>query len=215
MRTRYFSGLHLVLPKSLNSLVETLPIFTTVWCVWYPFDKQLAAVITHLWCRNKYIFSVSVFLIFIKRCSSTICRRAFRTLSNIHDVAFCENSYRLKPVDYICKAFHLRCFTWFWINICFDLFIEKVSKCDKVFKNGPNNFFKGCLPQTLLGRFLNTLSQMFHYKLTGFLMVVHLIIDYYDLVYHFHLTRGFPVKLIWVIWIGKQRSNLMEKISLS
>ena len=46
------------------------------------------------------------------------------------------------------------------------------NNCDKVFKNGPSKicgrqplkklkgFFKGCLPQILLGPFLNTLSQL-------------------------------------------------------
>ena len=29
-------------------------------------------------------------------------------------------------------------------------------KWDKVFKNGPSEIFKGCLPQILLGPFLNT-----------------------------------------------------------
>ena len=33
-------------------------------------------------------------------------------------------------------------------------------KWDKVLKNGPSNFFKSCLPQILLGLFLNTLSQI-------------------------------------------------------
>ena len=31
---------------------------------------------------------------------------------------------------------------------------------DKVFKNGPSKIFKGCLPQILLGPFLNNLSYM-------------------------------------------------------
>ena len=34
------------------------------------------------------------------------------------------------------------------------------DKWDKVFKNGPSKFLKGCLPQILLGLLLNTLSQM-------------------------------------------------------
>ena len=34
------------------------------------------------------------------------------------------------------------------------------NKWDKLFKNGPSQIFKGCLPQILLGPFLNTFSQM-------------------------------------------------------
>ena len=30
----------------------------------------------------------------------------------------------------------------------------------KVFKNGPSKIFKGCLPQILLGPFLNTLTHL-------------------------------------------------------
>ena len=34
----------------------------------------------------------------------------------------------------------------------------KILIRDKLFKNGPSKIFKGCLPQILLGPFLNTLS---------------------------------------------------------
>ena len=36
----------------------------------------------------------------------------------------------------------------------------KILIRDKLFKNGPSKIFKGCLPQILLGPFLNTLSHV-------------------------------------------------------
>ena len=66
-------------------------------------------------------------------------------------------------------------FTYF-IPVIALYFFSLGNKWDKVFKNGPSkicwgrpyyfNFFKGCLPQILLGPFWNTLSQILTYLIT-------------------------------------------------
>ena len=40
-------------------------------------------------------------------------RGVFRTYSNCYDGAFCENSQRLKEVNYFCKRLHRKCSNWF------------------------------------------------------------------------------------------------------
>ena len=40
-----------------------------------------------------------------------------RTLSNIEDGAFCENSKWLKAINYFRKTLHLRCWTGFCISL--------------------------------------------------------------------------------------------------
>ena len=50
-------------------------------------------------------------------------------------------------------------FSFFYVNYLFNNYIlyeTEYSRIDQV------NFFKGCLPQILLGPFLNTLSHMLH-----------------------------------------------------
>ena len=57
-----------------------------------------------------------------KRCNRSFPRRkdiigVFRTLSNIWDGAFCQNSERPNTVNYFCKTLHLRCLTGFRISL--------------------------------------------------------------------------------------------------
>ena len=47
---------------------------------------------------------------------------ACRTLSKIKDGAFCKNIWRLSPVSYFRKTFHLRCLRGFWIWKRFTVF---------------------------------------------------------------------------------------------
>ena len=68
----------------------------------------------------------------------------------------------------------------------FSLFLANISIWDKVFKNGPSkicgrqplSFFKGCLPQILLGPFLNTLSHFIPplYSLAYSLLTLNLLL---------------------------------------
>ena len=44
-------------------------------------------------------------------------RDAFRTLSNIKDGAFCENSSRLSAVYFFRKTFHFEYLRWLWIRL--------------------------------------------------------------------------------------------------
>ena len=69
----------------------------------------------------------------------------FKTLSNIHDGAFCENSSQLNTVNYFRKTFHLRCLPRFWILLCFWHSSDRstwktrsrtTTMWDKVYKNG-------------------------------------------------------------------------------
>ena len=46
-------------------------------------------------------------------------RSIFKTLSNIQDRVFCENSWRIIAVNYFRETLHLRFLTGFWTWLCF------------------------------------------------------------------------------------------------
>ena len=68
-------------------------------------------------------------------------RRAFRTLSNIWDGVFYENSYRILDVNYFCKTFYLRYLLGFWKYLWMKF--SSLSSSTGVLKNTcSENFWK-------------------------------------------------------------------------
>ena len=55
--------------------------------------------------------------------------------------------------------------------------LKSTAKWDTVFKNGRSKIAKGCLPQILLGPFLNTLSQILMTKYVKFDEKDNILVD--------------------------------------
>ena len=58
---------------------------------------------------------------------SYIPNSVFRIQSNIWNGAFCDNSLRLKTVNYFCKKLNVKCLTRFWIRLCTTISVKKFS----------------------------------------------------------------------------------------
>ena len=64
-------------------------------------------------CIDIYVYIIHIIYI-------AYVRGVSRTLSNIWDEAFCENSQQLLAVSYYRTTLHLRYLTGFWIRPCYD-----------------------------------------------------------------------------------------------